>query len=187
MRCHPVVAFIAVLLASACSTVASSETDLANPPPAIAKNVAALHPGALTFVNETEQEILRRGRPLTPDETRIALAVGVAHPDQVRILVHDDFIEPRDRAFLALARRIGIDIEAEQSGRASGHGIELRRRFVRSPGLLAHELTHVAQYERLGTSALVRDYLTQLLMVGYQRAPLEVQARANERIAGRPD
>jgi hypothetical protein len=65
-------------------------------------------------------------------------------------------------------------------GRAAGHGIELKPRFAHSRRLFAHELTHVAQYERLGKAALLRDYMTQMLMVGYDRAPLEVEARANE-------
>jgi hypothetical protein len=183
MRFNPWLVFVIALLASACTTLPSSErADFDNPPPTIAKNIAALHPGAIVFVVDTEREILRRGRPLSPDEMRVAKEVGVAHPEQVRVLVHDDFIQPRDRAFLLLARRLGIDIEAEQAGRTAGHGIELKRRFARSPRVLAHELTHVTQYERLGTPALVRDYLTQLLMVGYERAPIEMQARANEHI-----
>jgi hypothetical protein len=47
---------------------------------------------------------------------------------------------------------------------------------------MAHELTHVAQYERLGTPALLRQYFTELLVVGYERSPIEAEARGNERI-----
>jgi len=107
--------------------------------------------------------------------------VGVAHPEQVRVLVHDDFIEPRDRAWVALAQRLGVDYDGEFAGRTSGYGIELQPR-LRSRRLVAHELTHVAQYERLGTPALLRQYFTELLVVDYERAPLEAEARANERI-----
>jgi hypothetical protein len=177
--------FFAALLATACSTLALSDAErasLATPPRDIADDVAALLPGATTFVDDTESEILQRGRPLTAFETRIAQAVGVAHPELVRVLIHNDFIEPRDPAFIALARELGIETDAEEAGRAAGHGIELKPSFVRSRRVLAHELAHVAQYERMGTAGLLRDYLTQLLTVGYDRAPIEVEARASEHL-----
>ena len=184
MRWKTGMIFVVVLLAAACGTMAplsdSERASLADPPPAIARNVAALQPGAVAYMEDTERETMRRGRPLTADETRIARTVGVAHPEQVRVLVHDNFIEPRDPAFIALARRLGVADDADEAGRASGHGIQLKPKFARSRRLLAHELTHVAQYERLGTSAVIRQYMTQLLMVGYYRAPLETEARANE-------
>jgi hypothetical protein len=178
--------FVAVvLLASACSTLAplsdGERAALADPPAEIAGNVAALMPGATVFITDAEREIQRRGRPLTAEETRIAHAVGVAHPEQVRVLVHDTFIEPRDRAFIALARKLGLEDDPSEVGRASGHGIELKPRFAHSRRLLAHELTHVVQYERQGKAGVLHDYMTQLLLLGYERAPLEVEARANER------
>jgi hypothetical protein len=153
---------------------------LADPPADIAADVAALQPGALVFTDDAEREILRRGRPLDARESGMALAVGVAHPEQVRVLVHDGFIEPTDEAFIALCRELGVDLDAPEAGRTSGHGIEVLPWFARSRTVMAHELAHVAQYERLGTAGLLRDYLTQLLTVGYERAPLEVEARSKE-------
>jgi hypothetical protein len=186
MRSIPGLAFVIALLATACSTVGTlSEDDraaLADPPRSVAANVAALMPGALAFIDDAEREILRRGRPLTERESEIARAVGVEHPEQVRVLVHDDFVQPRDHAFAALARRLGVDIDGELAGRAGGYGIELRRRSARSRQLLAHELTHVGQYERRGKAALLREYFVELLVVGYERSPIEAAARANERI-----
>jgi hypothetical protein len=176
---------IAALLASACSTLALNEAEvasLANPPADVAADVATLLPGAIVLVDETEAEIQRRGRPLNAVEARIAQAVGVQHPDKVRVLVHEDFLEPRDKAWLALAREFGVAVDVEEAGRTAGYGIEVKPGFVRSRRTLAHELAHVAQYERLGTPGLLRDYLTQILVVGYDRAPLEVQARASERL-----
>jgi hypothetical protein len=185
MRSKPRWILVVALLIPACSAVGtSSDTDratLAAPPQRVVDDVAALLPGAIVFIDDAEREILRRGRPLTADEARIAQAVGVAHPEQVRVLVHDDFIEPRDRAWVALAQRLGVDYDGEFAGRTSGHGIELAPR-MRSRSLMAHELTHVAQYERLGTPALLRQYFTELLVVGYERSPIEAEARASERI-----
>jgi hypothetical protein len=177
---------VVVLLASACSTVGplsnNEQASLANPPREVADNVAALLPGAVTFIEDSERDILRRGRPLTAYETRIAQAVGVAHPEQVRVLVADHFIEPRDRAWVALARKLGVADDPNEAGRCSGHGIQLRTQFAHSRKLMAHELTHVAQYERLGKQGVLHDYFVGVLMFGYERTPIEVEARASERI-----
>jgi hypothetical protein len=185
MRSNPVLAFIVALLATACSTLALTDGEragLANPPADIAGNVAALHPGAVAYIDESEREILQRGRPLTAYETRIALAVGVTRPELVRVLVHDVFLEPRDPDFIALARKLGVADDPDEGGRTSGHGIEVKPQYARSRTVFAHELTHVAQYERMGTAGLLHDYLTQLLLVGYYRSPIEVQARDNEHV-----
>jgi hypothetical protein len=180
MRSRLLVSCFVLLLASACSTVETSS--LADPSPRDIDNVDALMPGGLAFVDESEREVLRHGRPLSAEETRIAHAVGIAHPELVRILVTDEFTRPRDREFILLARRLGIDVDEEEKGRASGYGIQLRPQFQRSRRLLAHELTHVAQYERMGNAALVRQYFLELLTVGYERSPIEAAARANERL-----
>jgi hypothetical protein len=167
--------FLILLLVTACSTLPLSDSE-------VATRVEALMPGATAFAEASEREILRRGRPLNAQETRLALAVGVAHPEQVRVWVHETFLEPTDPAFLALAREYGIWSDEEEAGRALGHGVEVKAGFVRSHKVLAHELTHVAQYERMGIPALLRDYLAQLMTVGYQRSPIEAEARANEHV-----
>ena len=180
-----------VLLATACSTIAPLSdrelADLANPPPDIAASVAVLLPGAVTYIDDSEREIQRRGRRLTARELRIAQAVGVAHPEQVRVLVTEVFIEPRDRAWAALARKLGVADDPDEVGRAAGHGIEIKPRFAGSRTLFAHELTHVLQYERLGTEGVLRRYFVELLRVGYARAPIEAEARANERLGLQPE
>ena len=186
MRLKPVWILAVALLAPACGTVGTlSDGDraaLAAPPPRIVEDVEALLPGALAFIDDSEGQILRRGRPLTEEQVRLARAVGVAHPERVRVLVDDEFVKPRDRDFIALARKLGIDTDAEESGRAHGHGIHLKPGFARSRRLLAHELTHVAQYERMGKAALLRRYFVELLVVGYGRSPIEAEARANENL-----
>jgi hypothetical protein len=108
--------------------------------------------------------------------------VGVAHPEKVRVLVTSQFIEPRDRAFIALVRKLGLASDAGEMGHASGYGIQLLPRISRSRRLMSHELTHVAQYERMGKIALLRQYFTELLVVGYERSPIEAAARDNERL-----
>src|SRR5947207_677177 len=112
MRLKPGWLIVIALLPGACGTLALTDREraaLADPPREIADNVAALEPGATAFTDDSEREITRRGRPLTAYETRIALAVGVAHPENVRVLVHEEFIEPRDPEFIKLARKLGVD------------------------------------------------------------------------------
>lgn len=53
----------------------------------------------------------------------------------------------------------------------------------RPPGLLAHELAHVAQFERMGWRGMLTAYGTLWLEYGYQRHPLEHEAREAERAA----
>jgi hypothetical protein len=69
-------------------------------------------------------------------------------------------------------RRYGV------AGLTAGHGILLGIRHAHDPRVLAHELAHVAQCERLGMRAFALRYLTELLSVGYYRAPLELEADA---------
>ena len=94
MRWKPGMIFVVVLLATACGTIAplsdSERASLADPPRKIAESVAALQPGAVAYIEDSEREIMRRGRPLTADQTLIARAVGVVHPEQVRVLATVD-------------------------------------------------------------------------------------------------
>ena len=61
---------------------------------------------------------------------------------------------------------------------ALGHGIYLEAAQGDRPSLVAHELVHVLQYERLGgTWPFLRDYLHQCLAEGYWNAPMEIEAR----------
>lgn len=172
-----------VLLANGCSTVAplsdAERAQLSTPPSPIPERVAALQPGAVAFVEESDREVAQRGRPLVPEEIALALAAGVTHPEQVRVLVAERFIAPSDPAFAVEARKLGIGA-ASEGGRTTGHGIQLKPKYATSRWILAHELTHVGQYEQLGTAGFVHEYLTELLLFGYARAPLEAAAHANE-------
>ena len=63
-------------------------------------------------------------------------------------------------------------------GMALGHSIYLETAQASRRSLIAHELAHVAQYERLGGRwVFLRDYLRQCLSDGYWNAPLEIEAR----------
>ena len=49
-----------------------------------------------------------------------------------------------------------------------------------SPSLMRHELVHVEQYDRLGTARFLLLYLWHQIRYGYERNPLEIEAREAE-------
>ena len=62
-------------------------------------------------------------------------------------------------------------------GLAAGRGIFVRVGHEGSRSLLAHELVHTAQYERLGgIRPFLRRYLRECMVLGYAGAPMEREA-----------
>ena len=173
------------LLAGGCASIAplseKERAELAAPPAPVIARVAQLAPAAVDFIASSEQQVQMRGRALSADEQQLARAVGVAQPENVRVFVADEFVAPSDPAFAVEARKFGLGDKAE-GGRTLGHSIQIKPKYANSRWLLAHELTHVGQFERLGANEFVREYLTELLMFGYARAPLERAAAANEHL-----
>ncbi len=59
------------------------------------------------------------------------------------------------------------------------YGIFIRSDCWGEHGLVAHELAHTAQYERLGgIRPFLRQYLLECLTIGYPAAPMEQEAIA---------
>lgn len=130
----------------------------------------------------SEAEVLATGRPLTEDEFALARALGVAEPEKVRVAIRDAFPVPSDERLVRACRDFGLIFGSpEEVGRTQGHAILLKPAFASSRPRLAHELVHVAQFERLGGIApYAREYLIELLVVGEKRAPLEQEATARQ-------
>jgi hypothetical protein len=64
-------------------------------------------------------------------------------------------------------------------GLALRYGIFIRADCWRERGLIAHELAHTGQYERLGgIEPFLRQYLGECLIIGYPAAPMEQAAIA---------
>jgi hypothetical protein len=62
-------------------------------------------------------------------------------------------------------------------GLALRYGIFVRSDCWGERALVAHELAHTAQYERLGgIRPFLRQYLMECLTIGYPAAPLEQEA-----------
>ena len=132
-------------------------------------------PGAVVLVLETEVDARKNGRPLAVDEIALARHVGVKAPERVRVLDESARPDLPQPPLAALIRQLGAS-NPRRWGLTARYGIVFKAHPTQF--LLAHELRHVAQYERLGVDGFVRRYLTELLVVGYALSPLEADANA---------
>jgi len=83
---------------------------------------------------------------------------------------------PTDPQLRAAAETIHF-LSPETRGLTLQYGILLRWDCWRERPLIAHELVHSAQYERLGgILPFLRQYLVECLTIGYANAPMELEA-----------
>lgn len=133
-------------------------------------------PLAAAWVAEQETRILKSGVALTPAQTNDARAVGVAHPERVRLLVVEAIPMPEHPALRAASQATGL-VSPFTAGLTLRYGIYIRRDLDGDRGLIAHELVHTGQYERYGSIlAFLRQYLHECLTIGYPAAPMEQEA-----------
>ena len=139
-----------------------------------------LLPAAIAWAEARAKRASEVGAPLTAEEQEIARSVGVTNPDLVRIeIVGDRLPMPDDPELQAAATQAGL-LGPGMVGLTLGHAIFICRGHE-TRRLLSHELRHVCQYERYGSiAAFLPVYLSQVLEVGYEDAPLERDARAHE-------
>ena len=133
-------------------------------------------PVAVAWVGRQERRILAEGVPLDPAQLADARALGIVEPACVRVLCLSRIPLPSG----ALVRQLGLwtgTLSTETVGMSMRYGIFLRKPYHADRRLLAHELTHTRQYERLGgLRPFLRRYLWECLTVGYHEAPLEWEA-----------
>jgi hypothetical protein len=139
--------------------------------------VGVLLPYGTRWASRQEAQILRQGRPLSEWETMWASDVGVARPEEVRILPVPRVPTPGSGLTRLWETMFGF-ISDGPTGMAVNYGIYLDSAQATNPSLLVHELTHVAQFERLGgIRAFLKEYLTQCVLDGYWDAAMEQEAR----------
>ncbi len=56
-------------------------------------------------------------------------------------------------------------------------GIFIKQDYKDDTILLQHELVHYKQYKRMGSLLFIIRYLFQLILIGYDSMPLELEAR----------
>jgi hypothetical protein len=148
----------------------------------LAAELPNLLPAAVSWVEQQEAHILSTGRPLNSIEEALAKAVGVHDFAAVRIKMTTQLPQPTDPKLAMAAAQTGL-LGPQMAAITFGHGIYVREGEL-SNRLVSHELRHVYQYEQFGSiAAFLSTYLQQIVTVGYDRAPLEIDARAHERDA----
>jgi hypothetical protein len=135
-------------------------------------------PLAVEWASEQEKRILLEGEPLSENELPDAKAVGVRHPDRVRVLPVEAIPSPSHPILRAASVQMEL-LPSAPSGLTLQYGIFVRGDCRQDRHLLVHELVHTAQYERLGgILRFLRTYLFECAMLGYGQAPLEQEADA---------
>lgn len=148
----------------------------------LAQSLPRLLPLAIAWVQAQEALILSTGQPLTDVQAQLAVAVSVHNPGRVRIKLVGQIPEPDHPELRAIANQTGL-IGPDTGGITFGHGIYILEGHA-TPRLVSHELRHVHQYEEAGSiAAFLATYLEQIATVGYDHAPLELDAKQHEQLS----
>jgi len=143
-----------------------------------------LLPRAIAWAERCAGEALRKGDSLAEAEISIATGVGVRHANRVRMLVVDHFPVADDLELRQAAMATGL-LGADGLGLTLGYAVFIRNGYEEDKRLLRQEFRLVQQCEQRGSlAAFLAEYLTQIVQVGYQRAPFEQDARAHEADTG---
>ena len=170
---------IAFFLAAGCATIHAPTAEelraVESPSPCNSAWVEALMPAAVEWFSGQEKAWLPNGRPLAPDEIVLARQLGVQYPERVRIVTAEYFPLPEDPLLREQTLAMGFN-SPRAGGLSLGYAVLIKPKYANQRWLLAHELVHVAQRERMGTAAFLRRYLLEIHVLGYARAPLELEA-----------
>jgi hypothetical protein len=135
-----------------------------------------LLPLATKWAGGMETRILREGVPLNEESLADARRIGVREPERVRLLALARVPAPTDLVLRAAAAAIQFLTPATR-GLTLGYGIFIRTDCWGDRQLIAHELVHTMQYERMsGIEPFLRQYLFECLTIGYPAAPMEQEA-----------
>jgi hypothetical protein len=135
-------------------------------------------PRAAAWAADKEKFILthKDAVDLVPEALESARQAGVVSPERVRLLAVPTIPLPPDLDLRQAAQTFGL-ITTATLGLTLGHGIFVATSYLRDPKLIAHELVHVAQYERHGSIlAFLQRYLWECNEFGYPAAPMEQEA-----------
>lgn len=136
----------------------------------------SLLPLAAEWAAREEAKILREGEPLSDQEMADAIKIGVSQPERVRLLRVEAVPVPDHPQLRAAAAAIHF-LSPETRGLTLQYGILLRWDCWRDRWIIAHELVHTWQYERLGgILPFLQKYLRECLTIGYANAPMELEA-----------
>ena len=139
--------------------------------------VALVLPNVTKWIAAQERRILAEGVPLSEQELADARLIGVIQPKRIRLLPVPFVPLP----LYPLARTIGpwFNMPGDQTTALTArYGIFVRESHWGNRALIAHELVHTRQYERLGgIREFLKEYLSQCVRDGYSSALMEHEAR----------
>jgi hypothetical protein len=135
-----------------------------------------LIPLACRWAETQERTIIETGRPLTAEELELAQRMGIFRPQRIRILAVDEIPAPEQMQLRMAARQVGL-FTSDTVGMTLRYGIFVQKNSADDQRLIAHELGHVKQYERMGGfRAFMERYLFECMMMGYPNTPMEQEA-----------
>jgi hypothetical protein len=89
-------------------------------------DLTAIFPRALAWAQAQSDHIRRVGAMLTPVQNALAHAVGVEHPERIRILLAQSIPAPADPELVQIARERSF-IAPDTHGVTLGYGVSVRR------------------------------------------------------------
>jgi hypothetical protein len=143
----------------------------------MAKAMHLVHPAACRWASREMQEILLRGNPLPPELLTVARLVKVANAESIRLEFAPIIPIPEEPILQAAFISEGM-FNPKARGITFFYGVLIRDEYHNDLEVIAHEFSHVAQYETAGSiSQFLKDYRLQIASVGYHDARLEREAR----------
>ena len=133
-------------------------------------------PLASDWVKSQEELILKEGQMLPNNLRALAEQVGISCLEKVRFSVVNMIPRPENVLLEKVCEQKNF-LSPDTAGLTLGYGIYIRSDSVNDKRLFIHELVHVLQYERLGgIEGFLKQYLFEILSVGYNSSPLEQEA-----------
>jgi hypothetical protein len=134
-----------------------------------------LMPTVIEWAIKEEADALKNGEPLNRAESEYAKAIGIRHPEKVRLLKVYAIPFPTDPMIRLAANEKGF-VLSEMRGLTLGYAIFIREDCWRQLSLVVHELAHVHQYESHGGLSLLRQFVLEYFIDGYSNSSLEREA-----------
>jgi hypothetical protein len=148
----------------------------------ISLGVKLILPFACAWAKRQESTILKTGAPLSLEQSKLAARLGIQHPERIRLRAVAE-VPPLNWLLRLLGQKLGV-VSGQTIGMTLRYGIFIREEHWGDRRLLAHELAHVAQYERLGGfRGFLKPYLEECINPGYPLGDLELEAKKAESLA----
>lgn len=134
------------------------------------------------WVRHHESKICKQGRQLSEEETKYAIDLGILCYDKVYILEVAKVPSGLPPFIEKWLQRMHFPA-GNAAGMSMRYGIYIDKSYRSNIELIRHELVHTAQYEHLGSlRKFLQLYIYQMMALGYQNAPLEMDARERSEI-----